>query len=143
MLQFRFQNYSDPRFYNPDRDIGHLIPKLLRKLFGRVEKLENIKEKYPYLHTLFQNYPISVDDFTKIAESVGKFVILTLNDRNCRTPAEALEKAGVYELGYPQFVILLAMLGAAILDVFFIAFREKYAIGEKPIYLRDYLDQIL
>jgi len=34
-------------------------------------------------------------------------------------------------------------LGAAILDVFFVALREKYAIGEYPVYLRDYLDQLL
>jgi len=143
MLQFRFQNYSDNRFYNPDRDIGHLLPKLLTGIFGRAEKLEKIKEKYPYLHALFQNYPITVDDFVKIAESVGKYVILTLKDRECRTPAHAMEKAGFYTLEYPQFVIFLAMLGAAILDVFFVALREKYAIGEYPVYLRDYLDQLL
>lgn len=143
MLQFRYLNFPDQRYYNPDRDIGHLLPNLLKNVFGKVEKLQLIKNKYPYLYSLFQSYPLSVEDFTKIAESVGKFVVLTLKDKNIRTATEAMEKSGFSSLSDPAFVIFLSILGMAILDIFFIAIREKYAIGEFPRQLKDYVEQIL
>jgi hypothetical protein len=143
MIGIRYTNSPDQRFFNPDRDIGHLIPKLLSKLFGKTENLSRLKNDYPWLSRVFQNKDVSSDDFVKLAMAVGQYVVLSLKDINCRSPKEAMVKAGLASVSDEAFVMLMAMLGFTILELFFVAIREKYSIGERPLFMKEYLDMLL
>lgn len=143
MIQLRPTNHSDPRFYNPERDIGHLFPILVAKVLNKLDRLEFIKDKFPWIYSVFQNREVTVDDFVKIATGLGKYVMITLKDRSCSNPTEAMMKSGLYELPPVALVIMMAIIGSLIMDIFFVAFREKFGIGNKPTYLQDYLDIVL
>jgi hypothetical protein len=117
---------SDPRLYNPNRDIAHCFGPVMMEVAGRLED-----GKWKVLDDLLVEKGVSKDDLGKACEAFCKFVQSACDNKNEKM-GECLERSGFWQVSELANVALCAYLGTVIAGIFWAGVREVTLGGRGP-----------
>ena len=129
MLQRRLgaENGSDRRWHSPDRDIAYCWPSLVRAVFDGFA----ITRWQDWFRDYFKAEGVTEEQLGQAAVAYGKYFKYVTNPE-VKTPHEALEMAGFFDLPKPVQVAVCMKLGQVMTCAFFSAIRDVTIEGEEP-----------
>jgi hypothetical protein len=133
---------GDTRWYNPERDIAFLFPRLVKGLLSRCNSVDEVCQRYPWIRYAFEQETPSNDDLNRLGLALGRYVVVSATDVQVQNPAEAKAKAGLHDLPQSLLLLFYAVLGMLVTNGYFYAVREKYRIGTKPPEFVHFLDEL-
>ena len=117
---------SDPRLYNPNRDVAHNFEFVIMEVSKCIEM-----GKWPALVNYAAEYKISDEVLGRCCEALCKFVVVQA-DNPKESMAACLARCGFLDLPEQARVIVMAYLGNIILGMHWAGVREATLNKEGP-----------
>jgi hypothetical protein len=117
---------GDQRLYNPNRDVAHNFPAIVKEVAGRLED-----ERWEAVTKYMKEQGANMDDLGAACEAFVNFVHGAVDEPNEKM-GEVLHRVGWFKLPEAAQVAYMAYLGTVMSGVFFVGAREATIGGEGP-----------
>lgn len=117
---------SDPRLYNPNRDVAHNFEYVVNEVATAIEE-----GRWKFLSVLAVNHGVTQDDLGLCMAALCKFVVIQADHPGESMPA-CLARSGYLDLPEAAQAVVMAYLGTVTLGMHWVGVREATLGGNGP-----------
>lgn len=108
-------------WYNPERDIAAIVPKILRHACGFMAQEYTAHNNA--FNEVISSYSLSTDDFNRAAEALAKFVLIASEATYSGGPIQAVQDSGISSLPQRVQLVVFALISQGLLASYWQAMR--------------------
>lgn len=120
MVQMRPQGDPGAKQYSPQRDLANIFLPMLEEVFAGLSH-GNMNE---FFKEWFERDGLNDDAIGEVANQLVEAVQLYTRDAEVKSPADAFQKAGLFDLPAVVRYAIFARLGEVLMGGFFVAIRD-------------------
>lgn len=112
---------GDGHWYNPNRDLGALFPKILRHACGFMAHEYTASNNA--FNELIKSNGLSTTDFERAAEALAKFVLISSEATYCGSVVNAVQDSGLSELPQRVQLVIFSLISQGLFATYWQAMR--------------------
>jgi hypothetical protein len=126
MMQARMSS-SDPRLYNPSRDVAHNFQQVMLLVSAQLED-----KVWPDLNQLLEREGVSLDDLGQACGAYCNYLVNSKDDHSLEME-EAVKKSGFLDCKPAAQIAVMALIGTCYAGIHHVGIREASIMGDGPL----------
>lgn len=138
IMNFRPKGDPDAAPYAPQRDLANIYTPMLKEVFAGLDQVNWAD----YFAGWLEATHVTEEDLGKGVACFVEAHRLFIRDRAVKTPHDAFEKAGFWELPNPVRILIFERIGEVVMGGFFIALRDVTYSGRPSSVHTDFTEML-